>query len=381
MKIIVVHIGDILKYPPIINLLNIMNELQIECLVITTKSEFNDNEKFQTIRFCEIEIEYEKISTPIKKLLYLKLIRKNIWEIIKAEYTKDDVIWISSNVALKYLGSNIVNMNYVLHLMELFKELRYFNKIPFLKFNSHKIADNALAVIVPEYNRAHITKAWWNLKSLPLIFHNKPYYYQKFNRNMDIRDENAKSIIDKIKNKKIILYQGIVDDKERPLVNYIKAIEKLGEDYAFVIMSSGENIYKHIKSKNYYFISYIKPPQHLEVTSHAYIGILSYYPVMSFSSELNSIYCAPNKTFEYSMFGIPMIGNDVPGLKYVFEPNNAGVCLEEFTVENICKAIKYIESNYDAMSIGARRYYDSIDLKKEFINILDTVNRRKAKRM
>ena len=381
MKIIVVHIGNILKYPPIINLLNIMNELQIECLVITTKSEFNDNEKFQTIRFCEIEIEYEKISTPIKKLLYLKLIRKNIWEIIKAEYTKDDVIWISSNVALKYLGSNIVNMNYVLHLMELFKELRYFNKIPFLKFNSHKIADNALAVIVPEYNRAHITKAWWNLKSLPLIFHNKPYYYQKFNRNMDIRDENAKSIIDKIKNKKIILYQGIVDDKERPLVNYIKAIEKLGEDYAFVIMSSGENIYKHIKSKNYYFISYIKPPQHLEVTSHAYIGILSYYPVMSFSSELNSIYCAPNKTFEYSMFGIPMVGNDVPGLKYVFEPNNAGVCLEEFTVENICKAIKYIESNYDAMSIGARRYYDSIDLKKEFINILDTVNRRKAKRM
>lgn len=381
MKIIVLHIGNILKYPPIMNLLNIINDLQIECLVITTKSEFNDNEKFKTIRFCEIKIEYEKINSPIKKLLYLKFIRNNIWKIIKAEYNEDDVIWVSSNVALKYLGNNIVKMNYVLHLMELFKELRYFNEIPFLKFNSHKIADNALAVVVPEYNRAHITKAWWNLKSLPLIFHNKPCYYKNFNRNMDIRNKNAKTIIDKIKNKKILLYQGIVDDKERPLVNYIKAIEKMGNDYAFVIMSSGENIYKHIKSKNYYFIPYIKPPLHLEVTSHAYIGILSYYPVKSFSSELNSIYCAPNKTFEYSMFAIPMIGNDVPGLKYVFEPYNAGVCLEEFTVENICKAIKHIESNYEAMSCGAHKYYDSVDLKKEFINILDTVNRRKAERI
>lgn len=62
-------------------------------------------------------------------------------------------------------------------------------------------------------------------------------------------------------------------------------------------------------------LPYITAPYHLEVTSHAFIGILIYAPVYgTFTSPLNSIYCAPNKLYEFSHFGIPMIGNNIPGL-------------------------------------------------------------------
>lgn len=380
MKIIIVHIGDILLCPPIQNLIKIIEDIGIECVVITTKSNFNNN-KFQNIRIKTIDVNYEKDLTLLKKFFYIKFLHNKIWKILKNEYDDNALIWCSNNVSLKYLGNRILSTNYVLHLMELSENLRYYYNLPYLELNKEIIGNRALAVVVPEYNRAHIIKTWWNLQFLPLLFSNKPFIKKQLSKNIKITNNCASVIIEKLKNKKIILYQGILNDKERPLKKYIDAINYMGNNYAFVIMSNSKNIYEKVESENYYFIPYIESPKHLEITSHAYIGILSYFPSKQHYSDLNAVYCAPNKTFEYSMFGIPMIGNDVPGLKYVFEPNNAGVCLEEFTVENICKAIKYIESNYDEMSCGARRYYDSVDLKKEFINILDTVNRRKAKRM
>jgi glycosyltransferase involved in cell wall biosynthesis len=260
--------------------------------------------------------------------------------------------------------------------MELSENLRYYYKLPFIELNKMKIGNSALAIVVPEYNRAHIIKAWWNLNNLPLLFHNKPYLNKVIDKKSFISDNNAAKIMELIGDRKIVLYQGILNNQERPLVNYVKAIEKLGNNYAFVIMSNGENIYESIKGDNYYFIPFVKPPLHLEITSHAYIGVLSYYASKQHYSDLNAVYCAPNKTFEYSMFGIPMIGNDIPGLKYVFELYKAGACVEELTVENICNAIKCIENNYELMSRGAKKYYESVDLKKDLVNIFETINQR-----
>ena len=51
----------------------------------------------------------------------------------------------------------------------------------------------------------------------------------------------------------------------------------------------------------------------------ASIGVLSYFPRSgSIGRTLNPLYCAPNKIFEYSKYGIPMISNDVPALRYSY---------------------------------------------------------------
>lgn len=378
MRIFVIHVGNILACPPVLNLINILEDMHIESRVVTTKSDFvNDHPEYACVSITELPFHYESDRGLLKKFGNMFRIRKQLWKIISAEYKEDDLIWITSNIDLKHLGGRIVNTNYVLQLMELSEHLRYHNKFPF-RLNKSKIGNRALAVVVPEYNRAHITKAWWNLDNLPLIMQNKPYTKEDFCKNAEISDPEAKRIVDSLTGKKIILYQGIIH-RERPLDKYIKAIEQLGDEYAFVLMSGGENVYKDINSKNYYFIPYVKAPKHLEITSHAYIGVLSYFPTVSEYSILNALFCAPNKTYEYAKFGIPMIGNDVPGLKEIFESTNCGVCIREFNEDTICQAIKYIESNYEKMSKGAIEYYENTDLMCEVKTILDTVQKRMYK--
>ena len=373
MKVILIHVGDILKYPPVISLINALDAKGIETLVITTESKYNDkifnNVKFEVLDFC-----YELMS-PLRKLINIFSTRRNIEKILASQYNEDSIIWITYNVSLKHLNIKCLKKyNYVLQLMELSETIRFYEKLP-IKFDMPTIANNAVAVVVPEYNRAHITKAWWGVDKLPLVLPNKPFYEENIVKNSNIEDAVANEVFAKLSNKKVVLYQGILT-KERPLEVFIKAINRLGDDYAFVVMSSGDNIYSEIESKNYYFIPYVKPPYHLQITSNAYIGVLTYISTKSEFSPLNALYCAPNKTYEYSMFGIPMLGNDLPGLKFLFETNNCGVCFEDFTEDSIIEAIKKIEDSYDVMSHNSRKYFDKVDYNDIVENIMRTIDSR-----
>ena len=72
-------------------------------------------------------------------------------------------------------------------------------------------------------------------------------------------------------------------------------------------------------------------------------------------------------------FGVPMLGNDVPGLKYTIELNGFGITCDDSSEESILNGIKTIEDNYQEMSAKARNYYESVDNKetiKEVINII-----------
>ncbi|WP_148304444.1 hypothetical protein [Bacteroides stercorirosoris] len=219
-----------------------------------------------------------------------------------------------------------------------------------------KLAHYAHKVIVCEYNRAQITQAWLKLTELPLVISNKPVD-STFERNSDItKSDEAKDLIKKLVNKKLILYQGVVD-AERPIETIASAVEELSDDYVFMVMTGSDCSHLRKYSKTV-ILSYITAPYHLEVTSHAFIGILIYTPVYgTFTSPLNSIYCAPNKLFEFSQFGIPMLGNDIPGLRYTISYNNMGCCIPSFSLENFKNAISNITVNYDVYSENAKKFY------------------------
>lgn len=375
MQIILVLVSDILKFPPVINLINILEELNIETTVICTETEYvATNLKHVSIN--KIKIEYEGLESPLCKFIQLPQIKKIIWNQIDSVYNEQSVIWVVSNLSLKYLGNKIKKYRYVLHFLELSEDLRYYADLPFFKLDAHELCSKSLGVIVPEYNRAHILQAWWELDETPYIFSNKPYMATAIKKNEPITNVTAKNVIDIIGNKKIILYQGILDP-ERPLEKFVKAAEVLGNEYAFVIMSGDKDVYKYMDITNYYFIPFVSPPHHLEITSHAYIGVLSYFPTKSTSySVLNTLYCAPNKTFEYGMFGIPMLGNNIPGLKFLFETQKCGVCFNDFTVEDICRGIKSIENNYMSYSKSAKEYFDKTNSRTELEVILDGISRK-----
>ena len=356
-KIILIQVDSILGYPPTVSLITELINIGCDVTVLTTVV----NEKLEEVLPTSVNIikvgdNYTYKSPVLTKFRQLFSIRKNIWKFIDQLYDDDTLLWVMSNITIKHMGMRLLKYRYNLHLFELVEKVTYIGTRWRLGLDLAKIANNAHKVIVCEYNRAQITQAWFKLSELPLVISNKPVNC-KFERNSAItKSDKAKALIEKLDDKKIILYQGVVD-AERPIEPIAKAVESLDDEYVFLVMT-GSNCEVLNKYKRTVVLPYITAPYHLEVTSHAFIGILIYTPVYgTFTSPLNSIYCAPNKLFEFSQFGIPMLGNDIPGLKYTIEYNKMGRCIPSFSIDNLKNAISDITNNYEVYSTNAMKFY------------------------
>lgn len=139
-----------------------------------------------------------------------------------------------------------------------------------------------------------------------------------------------------------------------------KALAMIESDYYVVLM--GFDLYKtnaYAELKKIYAsvieLPSLPAPLHLEVTSHARIGLVFYD-----NFSLNQAFCAPNKIYEYSGFGIPMLANKIPGLENTVGRYNAGKCID-FKAEELACAMKEIDSNYDLYSTNASTLYESVD--------------------
>lgn len=364
-KIILVQVDSILGYPPTMALIKELVDAGTDVTVLTTVINSQLKEVLpNSVKFVKIGNDYTYSTSLINKFAELFRVRSNIWKYIDEHYNDDTLLWVMSNITIKHMGMKLLNYRYNLHLFELVEKVTYLGSFT-LGLDLEKLANHAHNVIVCEYNRAQITQAWFKLKKLPLVISNKPML-NDFKRNSDItRCDDAKKIIDNLSGKKIILYQGVVD-VERPIEPIAYAIEEMGDEFVFLVMTGSkcEFLKKYQKT---IVMSYIPAPYHLEVTSHAFVGILIYTPVYgTFTSPLNSIYCAPNKIFEFSQFGIPMIGNDIPGLKYTIEFNKMGTCVSKMNTSSFSQAIKNITDNYKQYSENAMSFFAN-DNKTEIV--------------
>lgn len=373
MKVIVIYSGSFINCPPAISVVNSLIELKHTVSIISGNPD--DKEYFQDVDANIIvprEKLYESPKNIIKWLTRFVYSKRFMRRALESLAEENSVVWLVSEKPIKFLGKRILNYRYVLQCLELGQNFYYSSHLPF-KINMRPYLVRANAITQCEENRASIFQAWWGLDNKPFVLPNKMNISQDIQRYSYITDKKARDIIEKLKDKKIILYQGILN-KDRPIEQYIRAIDKLGSEYAFVVMSNYPNLYKDIESSNYYYVPFVKPPHHLEITSHAYIGVLAYVPFKNEYSPLNYIYCAPNKIWEYSRLSVPMIGNDIPGLKYPFEINKCGVCSKSMNPEDIIQSIKKIEESYNMYSENARKFYESVDIKRLVGEIIDEVS-------
>ena len=343
-KIILIQVDSILGYPPTMALIHELVNAGCDVTVLTTVVNKQLHEILPpSVKIEKIGNDYSYNTSAVTKLKELFTVRKNIWRYIDQHYDDNTLLWVMSNITVKHMGMKLMDYRYNLHLFELVERVTYIGSHTF-GLDLTKLAHAAHRVIVCEYNRAQITQAWFKLKELPLVISNKPMP-NDFKRNSPItKSDNAKAVIEQLAGKKIILYQGVVD-VERPIEPIAEAIEEMSDEFVFMVMTGSPC--EHLKKyKKTIVMPYIPAPYHLEVTSHAFVGILIYTPVYgTFTSPLNSIYCAPNKIYEFSQFGIPMIGNDIPGLRYTIEYNRMGVCLSQMDTEHFKEAIQNIADN------------------------------------
>ncbi len=373
--IVIAHFVSVVAYPPVINLIEnlLSNHHRVRLVSVDVHKLPERILSHENFQYVELVIN-QKMN--VIDRFDRRFIQKKRGQQAVAKFMKDaDLLWTTTDRTALLLGKMLENYPHVMQLMELVKEYPYFRKLPFLKFPIHKYAQSAKAVVVPEVNRAYIQKVWWNLEKVPYVLPNKSYRLEPGDLG---QEEQAALNIMKEEKRKIVLYLGAIG-KDRDLRTIAKGLALAGEEYCLYVVgrcrekerAELDEIVK--ENKNVVYLGYFSAPKHLAFLEYAYMGVLPYKPSYDIwnTSELNALYCAPNKIFEYSGFGVPMLGSDVIGLKLPFEQYNIGVCYTDVP-ESVNVAIAAVEKDYATMQKNCLKYYESYDLDKivdEIINI------------
>jgi glycosyltransferase involved in cell wall biosynthesis len=283
------------------------------------------------------------------------------------------LLWIEGNYTFASLSTKFVNKyRHIVQIQEMFDDYGFkgFIKEQISKKSVEKAAQSAVACIVNEYNRAHLLRVFFKLKRLPYILPNKPAFILEQGELSGLHEQYEE--YDGIFEKKVIIYQGLLTTGRSNFIPYLEAVKKLNEEsdeYKMVFVGKDLGMVEKYRKQGYDLVNipFVPAPNYLYFTSKAYIGIVTYIPDI-----LNNVYCAPNKIFEYAAYGIPTIGNDIPGLRYTIESNHCGKVCDD-TSESVYKQLQCIISHYDEMSLAAKEFFHATDNKSTVKMILDDV--------
>lgn len=261
----------------------------------------------------------------------------------------------------------VIHVNSLLPVRSLFKGKKYiFSDYEWYDHDKHRYKASRYAErhatvnVVCEENRAWLAKCNFNLNELPFVLPNK--MWRRYG------GETSEALLpDSQKSKKIILYQGILH-KERPIDALCEVVSSMPE-FCLLLLGEESSYSKELlkRYQNVYFHPFVTPPHHLAITKQAYIGIVVY----DGDNSLNCAYCAPNKIWEYSMYDIPMLYNNIPGLNYTIGNYNAGEVISLKDIESIKQAIYKIDNDYDAYKKGSALFYSSCNIGIIIDGILD----------
>lgn len=356
------------NYPPVKSLIEVLTRNGNNVTIITkytVEPNCENNSRLHVIKLYDNEKDsvIRKTYGYFHKLHFLR-------KLVESEMKNNDVLWTTTDNALRELGRTALKYKHIMQLMELVDDIPLFPVGNWPPYNISKFAQKAYKVVVPEFNRAYIQKIWWNLNALPIVLPNKPANLPA----LEDAPDNVLKFVKKLKDekRKIVLYQGGFQP-DRNLEKYAEVIDSLSDEYILYIMGKDNEERKSLcnRYKNIEYIPFIEPPYHLLITEQAYIGLLPYVPKkVYYNSIFNVVYCAPNKIFEYAAYGIPMIGSDLPGLRIPFERYNIGriVCNESY--EMIKENIKQIDEAYNELSRNCNAFYEDINLDEIINSIL-----------
>ena len=221
-------------------------------------------------------------------------------------------------------------------------------------------------VICASKQRAKLMKEYYKLKSLPTVIRNISKLQLsklEFNQNEELVLNN---------NKIKVVYAGVLS-KGRKLDLLVKTALKLGDRYSIIIIGNGDQtlelqkIIKELCIKNVFMLGAKNNTDLGNYISKCDIGYL-YYP----STNLNNIYCAPNKIYEYTSLGLPILSNNNVTMTKEITDNEIGKVFieninDKLTIDEMCKNIIEIYDNIDKYKDNAYRfsYNCSWDLESE----------------
>lgn len=379
MKIILITSERLFEFPPIISLLQTLDRLGHETVLIAPcRDQGFDRQNLRHGRHLWVTESMADWLTAyhtnrIKASVAFRTERflrggylRRIPLLFRAELDSADVVWVLHENTVLLGGKAFVDKlgSFLYTMYELCIKNAAVPRI------YDYAARKALLTVVPEYNRAHIVKAYYELPQMPAVLPNRPLEHPR-QKNLPISDPNIGKKIAGLKaaGKKIVMYMGILS-AERPLEPVIEAVEQ-AEGYVLAVLG-GRTPYLDRLEKTmagrFLYLGSVKPPHHLEVASHADVAYISY---IAQNGSINAVFCAPNKVYEFAGFGVPMLCNDNPGLKYTVEHNRMGICVPELTTAEITAALNKIDTDAAAMGAAANRYFDGESVEEAVVAVLE----------
>lgn len=234
----------------------------------------------------------------------------------------------------------------------------------FFKLMERLLIKRVDRVICASEQRREIMKKYYHLPVDPYVIRN----ISKLSiTEASIKPEEREILS---QNKTKIIYAGVLK-KGRKIELLCRSAKELGDDYSIIIVGDGEQLeyLKSICSKenisNVHFFGGKKSSELGNYISMCDIGYL-YYPC----TDMNNTYCAPNKVYEYTSLGIPIIANNNPtvekevnefDLGAVFKENKS----EEDTIQEIKNAIIRISIDYTQHKDKCLEYANNNSWEKE----------------
>ena len=88
MKVITILVGNVFAFPPVMSLLHAVENMEIDSVFVTTKASRALVNEFPNTIIEEIDIDYESINSPIRKLSMIGSLRRKLWNRIDKYYFK-----------------------------------------------------------------------------------------------------------------------------------------------------------------------------------------------------------------------------------------------------------------------------------------------------
>lgn len=362
MKIIYILKKGFQYFPPCLAQVLSLNDLGVNLVVYHGKNTPQINALFDQRNIEHYTFESDKQSKSrfdmAKNFFFM---RKEIRRLQK-QISYDDFIWLgNAETAIAMEPNDLRKRKFLLSILELYDVGNYIEK------KLATIINDAKFVIACEKHRAMIMYGRYNLKEIPFVIPNKPYEYN----DAILQDEYLQRKMHSFENKIIVLYQGIIS-KDRPLDKVAEALNKINDDnvYFFVLGKSNPIVEQEIKKiyDRTVFWGFIPSPSHLIITSKCHIGVANYD-----MSCLNNIFCAPNKIYEYSKYGLPLLVSQNAGLTETVGLAGAAECVDFNNIDQISCGIKKMLQSYATYSENARKFYRSTDLLTLYKKVLSKI--------
>lgn len=274
--------------------------------------------------------------------------------------TKDDILLANDLDALlpNYLVSKKKNCKLVFDSHEIFSEMPSLTERKIKKWLWKKLENRLMPKLKHIYTVSDSYAKWfekeYNVKAE--VIRNVPIT-QTFND-----DKLIVQLPKRKPNEKVIIYQGAVN-MSRGIDKMIQAM-KYVEDAQLWIIGNGpkkqdyENLTKELELENKVkFLGNQKPTQLRLITPLADLGLS-----LEEDGGISYRYALPNKIFDYSHAGIPILGTFLPEIKNTIEKYGLGKTIENHDILHISNKIT------ELLSEGKEAYAENLKKAAEIFN-------------